>query len=328
MIKYPSTPQFRDVVRTVRERHDYKGKDENGNVISYHSEPYPTLEFKGTVKLHGTNAAIVRYFDGVTEYQSRERVLSLQSDNSNFMLTMLNKSLDDLFNKFQFNESVAIYGEWCGSGIQKGVAINLLSKRFVIFAVKVDGVFVDLPHDLHDNEQDIYNILQFPTYTVNIDFNNPQLIQNELIRLTNEVEESCPVGKYFGVEGIGEGIVFRCTTNPYLMFKSKGEKHSSSKVKVLNSIDVDLLNTVNEFVTYAVTENRLEQGISYLNEMNLSLDRKNTGVFVGWIMSDIIKEETDVLVKNGISPKQIGSAVNKKAKEWFFKKIDSILMEH
>lgn len=63
MKKYPSIEQFRNVIKTVRFNHDFQGKDENGNPIYQHKENYPTLKFQGTVKLHGTNAAIVKYLN-------------------------------------------------------------------------------------------------------------------------------------------------------------------------------------------------------------------------------------------------------------------------
>ena len=53
MIKYPSIEQFRNVIRQVRERHDFQGKTENGEPIFQHLTPYPTIKFKGTTKLHG-----------------------------------------------------------------------------------------------------------------------------------------------------------------------------------------------------------------------------------------------------------------------------------
>ena len=53
MVKYPSIEQLKDVIRLVRTRHDYKGKDSEGNAIYEHTENYPTLKFKGTVKMHG-----------------------------------------------------------------------------------------------------------------------------------------------------------------------------------------------------------------------------------------------------------------------------------
>lgn len=316
MKKYPSIEQFRNVIRRVKELHDYKGKDENGNNIYQHTENYPILKFEGTVKLHGTNAGIVKYKDRF-EFQSRERVLSLNQDNAGFMTYMIDKKLDNLFSRFKFNESVAIYGEWCGGNIQKGVALNGLPKMFVIFGVKVDDEWVDLPTNLHLNEISIYNILQFKTFEIEIDFNKPEEVQNTLIDLTIEVENICPVGKYFRKEGIGEGIVFTCKSNQDLKFKSKGEKHSSSKVKVLNSVDTEELKSINEFVDYAVTENRLNQGLQYFKENGIEIDSKNTGQFLAWIVKDVLKEESDTLASTNLSDKKIKNAIVNRSRVWF-----------
>ena len=315
MKKYPSIEQFRNVIRNVKSNHDYKGKDEEGKAIYQHTENYPTLKFKGTVKLHGTNAGIVNYGDRI-EFQSRERVLSLNEDNAGFMTAMSVKNLDFLFEKFEPTEYVAIYGEWCGGNVQKGVAINGLEKMFVIFGVMVDDNWVDLPTDLHKNEIGIYNILQFPTYEIDIDFNNPETIQNKLIEMTISVEDECPVGKFFDKSGVGEGIVFTCVTNQELKFKSKGEKHSASKVKVLNTIDVEAMASINEFVEMAVSENRLEQGISFFKENNILIDAKNTGEFLRWIVTDVLKEEKDTLEVSGLDEKKVKNAIVTKARMW------------
>ncbi|HBD93219.1 MAG TPA: hypothetical protein DC057_03510 [Spirochaetia bacterium] len=316
MKKYPSIEQFRNVIRDVRYAHDYKGKDENGKAIYLHTDNYPTLKFKGTVKLHGTNSAIVKYSDGRLEFQSRERLLSLEQDNAGFMAAMIPKDLRFLF-ILPFNEYIAVYGEWCGGNIQKGIAINGLEKMFVIFGIKVDDNWIDLPKYLYSNLQGIYNILQFKTFEIEIDFNNPELVQNKIIEMTISVEECCPVAKHFGKEGIGEGIVFTCVTNQDLKFKSKGEKHSASKVKVLNTVDVEAMANINEFVELAVTENRLEQGISFFNENNIEIDAKNTGQFLGWIVKDILKEEKDTLEASGLDEKKVKNAIVIKARIWF-----------
>ena len=318
MKKYPSIEQFRNIIKTVKHTHDYKGKDDEDNPIYNHDSPYPILQFKGTVKLHGTNAGIVKYKDKIV-FQSRERELSLTSDNAGFMLNMAEKDLSFLFSDIEFNDYVAIYGEWCGGNIQKGVAICDLPKMFVIFGVKVDDKWVDIVR--HDNSKGIYHIEQFPVFMVDIDFNNPELIQNTLIDLTMKVEEICPVGKQLGVEGIGEGIVFTSIENPDLKFKSKGEKHSVSKVKVLNSINEEELNSINEFIEYSVTENRLKQGLDYMRENNIELSQKNTGEYLRWIVNDIVKEESDVIVTNKIDLKKANSKISQKAREFYFNNI-------
>lgn len=321
MKKYPSIEQFRNVIRTVRAHHDYQGKDEEGSPIYQHLSDYPTLTFKGTVKLHGTNAGIVKYKDRI-EFQSRERVLTLEFDNAGFALAMSGKNLDFLFDGIEFNDHIAVYGEWCGGNIQKGVAIGKLPKMFVIFGYKVDDVWIETPCDqIFDKEMHIYHIDMFKTFSIDINFNSPESVQNQLIDWTIEVEEKCPVGATFGVEGIGEGIVFTCVTDPTLKFKSKGEKHSSSKVKVLNPVDTEEIESINEFVDYALTENRLKQGIHYLGLSGLPLHQKSTGDFLSWIVKDIIKEEEDTIVKNQIDLKKAKSQIAIKARQWFFNNI-------
>lgn len=321
MKKYPSIDQFRNVIRTVRSRHDYKGSDSESNPIYRHTENYPVLKFIGTVKLHGTNSSIVKYSDGRLEFQSRERVLSLDEDNANFMAEMMKVDLSFLFSNIQFNEYCAVYGEWCGGNIQKGVAINGLPKMFVIFGVKADDIWIELPSYLYDNQNNIYNILQFPTYEVDIDFNSPEVVQNRLIEMTIAVEECCPVGKFFGKEGVGEGIVFTAEIDQDLKFKSKGEKHSVTKVKKLNPIDTEVMKSINEFVEYAVTENRLEQGITFFKENNIGVESKNTGQFLSWVVRDVLKEENDAIINNNIDEKKVKNAIVTKSRVWFLNKL-------
>lgn len=305
MKKFPSIEQFRNIVKDV----NFKHKDD---VVK------PTIRFHGTVKLHGTNAAIVKYKDGRIEFQSRERVLTLQQDNSQFMLTMLNKNLDFLFEDIEFVEYIAVYGEWCGKGIQKGVAISELDKSFFIFATSIDHKWTNILRS--DHSQRIYHINNFPTFEIEIDFNYPELSQNKLQELTLEVEKECPVGKRFGVSGIGEGIVWTSEDRKYV-FKVKGEKHSVSKVKILASADVEMVNNIKEFIENTVTENRLLQGIEKLKEMGLEVSQKSTGEFLRWVVNDIVKEEQDTIIKNQLDPKKMNGLISEKARKWFFNNI-------
>lgn len=343
MIKFPSIEQFRNVIRHVKTHAQYAGKDENGDVIYDQSKPIPTLKFRGTVKLHGTNAGIV--YDVDTDsftYQSRERVLSLTSDNAGFMLAQMKQ--ENVWRDVAYQATreilphrkiakVAIFGEWCGSGIQKGVALTQLPKMFIIFAVKV--VFEDettrwLPIgeiDLHLPESHLFNIDTFPTYEIDIDFNHPELAQNKMIEITEEVEKECPVGKYFGVSGIGEGVVWTCVSDGWndsgTWFKVKGEKHSVSKVRTLAAVDVEAVATLKAFVDSVVTEARLEQGLDNLVREQLKpVEMTSMGDFIRWVFNDVMKEEMDTIVANGIDPKKVGSAVANAARPWFVKKVN------
>lgn len=318
MKKYQSIEQFRNVIQKVRMNHDYVGKDENGNAVYNHTTPYPTLTFRGTVKLHGTNGAVVLYKDGRIQYQSRGRVLSLGSDNAGFYAAMAGLDFTPLFDQIgEFNDYIAIYGEWCGGNIQSNVAIHGLPKMFVIFDVVIDGEYQ--PFDLHLTipehlrEARVFSILEVPVYFIDIDFNEPEKATNELIEMTITIENECPVGKAFGKSGIGEGIVFSEINNPSLKFKSKGEKHSSSKVKTLNAVDIEELNSLSEFVEYVCTVNRMKQGLENVE----SLDIKHTGTFIKWVVNDILKEEHDTIVANGIEWKKVAGLIGKKCSEFF-----------
>jgi hypothetical protein len=229
---------------------------------------------------------------------------------------MQSKNLDFLFDNIEFTDYIAVFGEWCGGNIQKGVALTSLPKMFVLFSYCVDGVWKD--SFISSPDQGVYNVNQFPTWAVDIDFNNPELIQNKLVELTISVEDKCPAGEFFGSEGVGEGIVFTCVTDPELKFKSKGEKHSASKVKVLNAVDTEELETIKEFIEYSVTESRLSQGLQYMKENGLELHQKNTGIFISWVVKDILKEESDTIEKNGIDMKKANSQIAFKAKAFLF----------
>lgn len=333
MHPFPSINQFRNVVAHVRRQAAFMGLDDDGNAIVNPAPKYPTLQFNGTVKLHGTNAAIVYGPEGIT-FQSRERVLTRESDNAGFMAHMeqhiqtvreLEEYLHTHYNLADTNHTIAVYGEWCGGNIQKGVAITGLPKMFVIFAIKLDGSWVEMPKLLNDSFASIYSIQHYQTWAINIDFEHPELAQNRLGELTAEVEACCPVGKALGVEGIGEGIVWRCTSNPSseYWFKVKGEKHSASKVKTLASVDVGAVAQINEFVEMTVTEARLEQGLQNLiNEQLKPFDMTSMGDFIRWVHQDVLKEEADTLQASGIEYKKLGGPIAQVAKRWFVAKLN------
>ncbi len=312
-IAFPEIQQFRNTIRTVRERAEHDGV------------PMPILTFRGSVKLHGTNASVVFPLEGGFYCQSRSQIITPTEDNAGFSKWV--ESNIDLFSRLE-KSGVVVYGEWCGQGIQKGVAISQVPKQFIVFAVrKMDtGKWFDrIGICLHigDGLKCIYD---YQTWSLDIDFNKPEESQNRLIELTQAVETECPVGKAFGVSGVGEGIVWwPDTTDTFnidgLVFKVKGEKHSESKVKTLAAIDVEKLNSINELVDTVLTEHRLEKKLESLKEQGLDLDIKNTGAFLKLVGSDVYKEETDTIIASGFKDGEIMGAVQKKAKQWWMKKL-------
>jgi hypothetical protein len=43
------------------------------------------------------------------------------------------------------------------------------------------------------------------------------------------------------------------------------------------------------------------------------------GDLIRWVINDVIKEESDTLVKNGLEPKDVNKHVSNRVREMFFK---------
>lgn len=298
----------------------------------------PTLKFFGTVKLHGTNAGVSYSKEDGLWYQSRKNIITPDKDNAGF--AFFAESRKGVFMKFmdylhKDGYITTIFGEWCGKGIQKGVAIAELDKRFVVFAVKYTGIEDEGDHcyiqpDFMSEDDNIYNIFDFKTYEIDIDFNKPQLAQAEMVKLVDDVEKECPFAKEFGVSGVGEGIVwsyFNEDGHREHIFKTKGEKHSSSKVKTIANVDVEKIASIDKFVEYSVTENRLNQAVEQVFTSAGETPRiQMMGAFLKWLNRDIVTEEIDTLNKNGLEPKDVGKSISQKGRVWFMEYLDKMVI--
>lgn len=340
-ISYPKIPQFRHVVGAINRQVEFVGIDEHGEPIYDSTVKKPVLTFKGTVKLHGTNAGICYNKDKGFWIQSRSNIITPTSDNAGFAAFAENnkEALMELIrsvessNKIDLSEyTISIFGEWAGKSIQKGVGISQLDKAFYIFGAKIskpqdkefNSYWVD-SSDLRNADCRIYNIEDYETYSIDVDFNMPQLSQNKFVEITNKVEAECPVAKAFGIENsLGEGVVWSVEYKGTMhRFKVKGEKHSVSKVKKLASVDTEKLKSIQEFVDYAVTENRFNQAIENVFGKE-DLDVKKMGLFIKWMVNDITSEELDTMMKNNLEPKDVNKYIAQKSKEMFFEKYNTL----
>lgn len=319
-ISFPSIGQFRDAIKRVKDN------------CQYHTMTLPTLNFTGTVKLHGTNHGVCLSPGGEIYTQSRERITTFESDNAgSHVWTMANiETFKRMFAYISANylvgatDTIQIFGEWCGGNIQKSVGLINLPKNFIVFGIRISEnsesqVFFSEQEVKEVCKNNLTCILDFPTFNMAIDFSRPEQSQTELIDITNQVEADCPVsrsilGADFEGQLTGEGVVwttvFRGET---LRFKAKGEKHSISKVKVLVPVDIERVESIREFVNNVVTEARLNQGLEHVE----SRESKNTGVFLKWVMSDIYKEEMDTMLGNGFTSKEVSGPLATAIRQWF-----------
>lgn len=328
-LSFPSIEQFRNVVREVT----YRANARDMAVK-------PIIRFRGTVKSHGTNAGVVfDLVDDVIYAQSRSNVLSLDKDNAGFcQFFETNRAWFDAFLRansltgdFRY---VSMYGEWCGGNIQSGVAITGLPRMFLVFASRYSNLdeegnpvstWIHEPFPIPKNDINVRHISDFGIYDIDIDFNAPELAQNDLVEWTEAVEKKCPIGAAYGNEGTGEGIVYHGVSSNVdgfhvrdLMFKVKGEKHSVTKVKTLAAVDVEVINNIRILVDSLATENRFAQGLSVLTERGLDAsDPKNTRDFIMWVKDDVVKEERDTILASGLDFGKVVGGITTKAGKWY-----------
>lgn len=327
---FPSIEQFKNVHRKVQEKAQFVGLDENQEPIFNRAALLPTLSYEGTIKVHGTNASILLTKDDFY-CQSREQVITPEKDNAGFARFVHELPLESFeILRSNFNqEKVAIYGEWAGKGIQKGVAISQVDKAFFVFGVRV--ILEDEKEEWLDIQgwnlpERFYNIYNFPTYQIDIDFEKPEYALEQINKWVLEVEEECPVAKKFGISGIGEGIVFTSLDLDYkgsrFTFKCKGSKHSQSKVCKLATVDIEKFESNQAFVNFALDEGRLEQGYNWLAENNKPQDQQSVGDYLRWLFNDVIKECKLEMEENKISEKELGKLLANPAKRWYFTRIN------
>lgn len=349
-IKFPSINQFRQIVKNIRSSADY------------HGVKTPTITFECSVKIHGSNAAFVCPIGGTIDdmvFQSRERILSIESDNAGFAFwatanrEYLFKIITNIQNRLISNASsettktghIQVYGEWFGGNIHKGVGVNDLPKMLSVFGVRVSENAESNDWESREVIEEcigtqfhiigLYTKFDFPVWYVDVDFNRPELSQNTLVDLCAAVEHDCPVARKFKPEAevgtlIGEGIVAIPLQSDSIGFdvrqhfcKIKGEKHASSHVKTTAKLDPELMTSRQEFVDKALTENRLQQGVDKMVELGHPITMATTGEYLRWIMGDVFREEADTMAVSLIEPKDVNGLIASVAKKFWIAAVDA-----
>lgn len=343
MIKFPSIDQFRTVVTNINRQFSFVGLNDDGVAIYDPSLDKPILKFTGSIKLHGTNVGVSFNTESGLWAQSRENIITTEEDNAGFAFFVESHTeqfmslINDIKHRTGIDttkNTISIYGEWCGVGIQKGVGISNIPKSFFIFGVKISPI-VDNDEDLKNNpaywvdhtylkckESNIYNINDFETYEIEIDFNVPQLSQNKLSEITDVVEKECPVAKEFGFNGIGEGVVWCCEYKGVrYLFKVKGEKHANgSKPKTLKKVDDEKIRLLLDIADKVTPIWRLEQMLNQACDIinGGQIDRSKLGNYIRMVINDVVKEDSDIISDAGLEPKDINKYVSEIAKKYFF----------
>ena len=332
MLKYPSIESYSTICKQIKKR----------------NEPAPILMYRGTVKLHGTHGDIVKKNTEI-HVQSRNRIITPETDNRGFAtfvydkknFTSFEKLFKNLENIFHLNnnQTLTISGEWCGGDIQKKIALTQLPEMFVIFGIKINDQWTELfpPYFKQFKVQNpsIKYILDFKTWIKNIDFRQPSSYEKYLSDLTLEVERECPVAKQLGVTGAGEGIVWTCLGDvesindvacnikyerrSRVTFKTKGKEHQGTRTKKIVDTELELQNDADKLIKMLVTESRLQQGLDYLKEQNLPINKESISKFTMWILDDVWKEEEARIEESGFTHETFDKKIKISASRWYIK---------
>jgi hypothetical protein len=246
-----------------------------------------------------------------------------------------------------------IYGEWCGKGIQKRCSISKIDRKiFAVFAVRVDfpggeselRVDPEAINEILPRHPDVFILPWIDSLTVDYALSAEDLeytvalINHGVLRV-----ESCDpwVRNTFGVEGLGEGIVYYPIhtwitgrdgmavpgdilglTSESLGewgFKAKGEEHQVVRQKAPVILDTEKVAGVEAFVEKFVTENRLDQGLR--EACAGEAEAKLTGTFLKWFGTDVKNESADELETAGLTWKDVSKGVTLAAKRWFMDEV-------
>lgn len=210
--------------------------EEVRSAAEFHKAPLPVVMFRGTVKVNGTNRAVV--FSGPrlenVQYQTRDTIIipgDKSSDHHGFAAWLESdpaalQSLRILALKVRDgsrhrNLPVQIYGEWAGPGIC-GRATNavehLPEPHFFVCAGRVSADHQTANYEWFDesyafffNHPRLHMTRDFGEYFVRVNFSDPSEDLKLVEEITSDVEKQCPIGKAL-LPGCphttGEGLVW------------------------------------------------------------------------------------------------------------------------
>ncbi len=296
--------------------------------------PSGGIVYRAKIKLHGTNSAVRVNSDGNIFYQSRSQ--NITSTNDPFGFARWAETIQWPV----CDSDYVLFGEWFGRGINKGAAACMVPKKhFAIFGLYFpkDNTLLSEPSTIrlylsctapefwnHDN---IYII---PWYWGD----EKQLVDilgredsERFVNMVNDhvatVKKCDPwIKQEFGVEGIGEGLVFypvnmgnQLTDISRFMFKAKGEQHRVTKTNKAAELSIVTPETIEQFINMFVTPARLQQGIDTVCQGQPTM--RDIGKFIQWFQADVQKESKLELAESGLEWKSIAQPLTSAARKWY-----------
>ena len=311
----------------------------NSNEYELQNKGYKQINLYGTPKLHGTNIGIIFKSNGEYTLQTRNRIITKDNDHFGFYKWMTQDKINYIYNHFKYLfdnrkiKAIIVYGEFAGKGVQKGVAISQIERFYAPFAVRIitdkDDYYIkprSMDFNLWNDELRIYNLFN-PKYFVKVNVDKSNL--EEVINIIDEYVKECEVeDKFaiaFGMEGIGEGIVwdYEIDGKTYF-FKTKIDEFKTKAQKVNKNKTIDEIKEDKKIIEYCLNEYRLRQGIEYMNENGIDTIIQNIKDFITWVVEDTIREEERFILDNGLNEKRVRKLVGTEAAKWYKQQLNTV----
>lgn len=271
--------------------------------INYWKEHNPTLENETFIlqeKIHGSNIQLV--FSPNQEMQVGKRSALIPKGENFYDVWNVLKSMTELTDAFaklsnEQNQTIHLYGEIFGQGVQKGVDYNVEGKRILFFDMRIDGQMQPIK-----SLEDVFQQLGFSKYLVPV----VAIVEGLSAAIDWKVDFPTMLNPVEGNNA--EGFVVKPYNRTYtslqgsiFYLKKKSEKFEErfASPKEKKELDPETLELADRFVGY-INDNRL-QGI-FSKEGEIS-DINDFGKYMKWLMEDarvdFLKDNPDVeLVKD------------------------------
>lgn len=247
-------------------------------------------------KIDGTNA-VVWYEDGVVKAGSRNRELSIESDNAGFCEYITQQP--NIKRYFEKNPDSILYGEWLVPHTLKTYRDDAW-KKFYVFDVGVrndEGRFGYLPYHVYSKELDEFGIEYLLPLVV---MSNPTI---------EDIRARADVNTYLMKEGcVGEGVVCKNYDfyNKYgrqtwgkLVRNEFKEKH----IKTMGCPTKDVVTVEDEIVAEYVTQAVVDKEFDKIRVVDGGWSSKSIPKLLNTVYYTLVTEECWNFVKKFKSPK-------------------------
>lgn len=326
------------------------------------------VDYIGTIKLDGSNLSVVCQEDGSLHFQSREMLLPIDgtADVYGFRgafakpehLKRLQRAFaavaDFIRAKGMPNERplfpITVYGEWAGQGVQGRTPVARLPLAWYPFAIR----FSDFESDNSDKpiwtefefQQAcvtrfveafelptlVRSIFAYPTVALTVNSREPQQTLDAVELLVAPLESQCPFATLHGLEGAGEGWVFRPTgplgINARYWFKAKTAAHEERRNRAqreLSPAQQAQQAVIDQLVQGNVNEARLMRAVRLLEERSVLVDKAATPDFLRALVADVIKDNLELIEQQGLDKKALFPAISKAGVVWFHRYVSRLV---